>query len=472
MPVQCGMQRNASLRGSEGAATAPILVLLFGGVLLGALDIAIVGPALPAIQAELALDSRQSAAIFSIYILFGLIGAPLLASLSDSFGRRRVYIGCLALFGAGSLVVAAAPSLGVLLAGRAIQAVGAGGTLPVASAVIADTFPIERRGRALGLIGAVFGIAFALGPVIGGILLSFSWRWLFVVNLPLVVALIGMSVALLEDRGSEARRRFDAQGAGLLALGLAALAFGASRVGSASSGLAGIGAGPAAAFAVAAAALLLFWRAERRAEAPIVEPRLLESRQMRIIGLLGLATGLAEASMVFLPTLAVNALDVSASRASFMLLPLIGALIAGSIIAGRALDRVGARPVIQLGMALTMLGLLLFALLPLSTPSFYAAGLTVGFGLASLLGAPLRFAALEEGGQAARGASQGLLTVCLGAGRLFGASMTGGIAATAAVAVAGYRQAMLAIAIGCGLALVTSAWLAIGVAGSRRHEAR
>ena len=163
--------------------------------------------------------------------------------------------------------------------------------------------------------------------------------------------------------------------------------------------------------------------------------------------------------MVFLPTLAVTALNVSDSRASFMLLPLIGALIVGSLVAGRVLDRVGSRPVIQAGMACTILGLCLFALLPLKTASFYAAGIAVGLGLASLLGAPLRFAALEEGGSAGRGASQGLLTVFLSTGRLFGASMTGGIAATATAAITGYRQAMLVIAIACGIALIASAWL-------------
>lgn len=443
-------------------------MLLFGGVLLGALDVAIVGPALPAIQEQLGLDSREAAAIFSVYILFGLIGAPLLASLSDRFGRRRIYIGCLLLFGVGSVTVATAVTLKILLAGRAIQALGAGGTLPVASAVIADTFPVERRGRALGLIGAVFGLAFVLGPLIGGIFLQWSWRWLFVVNLPLIVVLVGMSVALLDDRAHEEPKRFDARGALLLALGLGALAWGGSRLETDSAGLVGINPLAVAAFALAAVALAVFWFAERHARAPILQPRLLDSRQMRIIGTLGLATGLVEASMVFLPTLAVTALEVSNSRASFMLLPLIGALIVGSIVAGRVLDRVGARPVIQVGMTCTMLGLLLFALLPLGTTSFYAAGLAVGFGLSSLLGAPLRFAALEEGGEKDRGASQGMLTVFLSTGRLFGASLTGGIAAASTAAVSGYREAMLVIAVACGITLVLSVLLRNDAPRNRR----
>jgi MFS family permease len=453
------MQRNAAGQGATDVATFPILLVLFGGVFLGALDIAIVGPALPAIQAELALDARQGASIFTIYILFGLIGAPLLASLSDRQGRRRVYIGCLGLFGIGSLAVASAPSIETLWIGRAVQAIGAGGTLPVASAVIADTFPVERRGRALGLIGAVFGMAFVVGPLVGAVFLQWSWRWLFIVNLPLVVVLIVASLVLLEGRSSKSARGFDLQGAALLAIGLAALAYGAAELDSSLRSWLGIGSVSLVSFGIAACALYFFWLAEHRTASPIVEPRLLGSVQMRIIGILGLATGLVEASMVFLPTLAVSALGVEPSRASFMLLPLVAALIAGSIVAGRVLDRVGAKPVIQAGMAMTILGLALFYFLPSGTVNFYIAGIAVGFGLSSLLGAPLRFAALEEGGHSGRGASQGLLTVCLSVGRLCGASLTGGVAAAATIAVTGYRRAMLMIAVAGSLSLVASFWL-------------
>ena len=152
-----------------------LLAVLFGGVLMGALDIAIVGPALPAIQEEFGVDSRGLSWVFNIYILLGLLSAPLMSKLSDRYGRRDIYLLDIALFALGSLVVASAPNFWVLLSGRAIQAFGAGGILPVASAVIGDIFPPKRRGPALGLIGAVFGAAFLLGPLLGGILLHWSW---------------------------------------------------------------------------------------------------------------------------------------------------------------------------------------------------------------------------------------------------------------------------------------------------------
>jgi len=207
---------------------ARILAVLFAGVLMAALDIAIVGPALPALRAEFGVGERPLSWVFSIYILFNLVGAPLLAACSDRYGRRRLYMLSVGVFALGSALVAAAPSFGFLLAGRAVQAFGAGGIFPVASAVVADAFPVERRGRALGLIGAVFGVAFLLGPLLGGVLLRYGWQWLFLINLPIAAAVIGASAAALPKHSADRGRRgsFDTAGALALSTLLAAAAVG------------------------------------------------------------------------------------------------------------------------------------------------------------------------------------------------------------------------------------------------------
>src|SRR5512137_1275402 len=170
-----------------------VLMVLFLGVLMGALDIAIVAPALPSIQKFFGVGDRLLTWTFSIYVLFNLIGTPLMAKLSDTYGRRSVYVLDVTLFALGSLIVALSPQnmFSVVLVGRALQGLGAGGIFPVASAVIGDTFPIEKRGSALGLIGAVFGLAFLIGPILGGVLLGlFGWRSLFLVNLPIAAVVI------------------------------------------------------------------------------------------------------------------------------------------------------------------------------------------------------------------------------------------------------------------------------------------
>lgn len=440
-------------------ARARILGVLFAGVLLGALDIAIVGPALPAIQQSFAIDSRALTWVFSIYILFYILGAPLLAKWSDRQGRRIVFASCIALFGAGSAVVASAPAFWAVLAGRAVQAFGAGGIFPVASAVVAETFPEERRGRALGLLGAVFGIAFIIGPILGGVLLRYSWHWLFLINLPLAAAVIYGAWKSLPAERQPAAGPVDRSGAVTLSIFLVALAVGVSSLDTASwlASLASLRVWPF--LLLAAIAAPLFWIFERSAQDPILHPALFRSGQLRIVGVIGVAAGLVEAGMVFLPELSVQAFGVSPSAASFMLLPLVATLLVGAPTAGRVLDRIGAKPVIQSGLVLTIVGLAGFGLLPTSRTSFYVSGVLVGLGLSALLGAPLRYVVLQEAGRQRRGAGQGLLTLFLSLGQLFGSTLVGAVVASGASQLTGYRNALLCLAVICGAAALTSVGL-------------
>jgi MFS family permease len=439
-----------------------VLWVLFAGVLIGALDIAIVGPALPALGQTFGVDERSLSWVISVFVLFNLIGAPALAKLSDRIGRRHAYVLSLALFVSGSTMVALAPSFSGLLLGRIVQAVGAGGIFPVASAVIADVFPVERRGRVLGLIGAVFGLAFVLGPVLGGVLLPLGWQWLFLINAPIGLGLIVAALRLLPTTRAPARGSFDSAGSVLLAGALVLIAFGLNGIDS----QAGAGAllEPTVWPYVLAGgvALVALWRVERRAADPIL-PLAMWSGQLRLIGGIAFVTGVVEAAMVFMPTMAVASFGVTPATASFMLLPLVAALIVGAPSAGALLDQVGARPVIQLGLCLIAAGLIVFGVAGIARSTFYTGGGLIGLGLASLLGAPLRYATLREVAVENRGASQGWLTLHLGAGQLIGAALIGAvIVSTAGNTVAGFQRAMLMLAVGCGVGLVLSAGLRAG----------
>ena len=424
-----------------------ILGVLFAGVFMGALDIAIVGPALPALQAEFAVDSRALSWVFNVYILFSLLGAPLMAKLSDRFGRRSIYLVDIALFAAGSALVAVAPSFPLLLVGRAVQAFGAGGLLPVASAVIGDTFLPERRGPALGLIGAVFGLAFLVGPLFGGVLLQFSWRWLFLVNLPIAAVVFWQASIVLPGGRDADRRPFDAAGAGLLCISLACLAWTLGELGT--SALADRVASPRvlAALVTTLVAAVMFWKVENRARDPVLPPNLLRSKELRLVGGIAAGAGLAEAGMVFLPSLAVASLGVEDFTASFMLVPLVLSMIIGAPLAGVLLTRRGARQVIQAGLSLVVCGLLVFGLPALTIETFYLGGALVGLGLSALLGAPLRYVVIRETPRPQRGAGQGLLTLCLGIGRIAGAAALGGFAASGQGAAAGYRTALVTVSV-------------------------
>jgi MFS family permease len=422
-----------------------LLGVLFIGVLMGALDIAIVGPALPDIQRTFVVDERAAAWVFAIYVLFNLVGTPLMAKLSDSFGRRMIYVLDIGLFALGSLLVALAPSFGLLLAGRAVQGLGAGGIFPVASAVIGDTFPPEKRGSALGLIGAVFGLAFLIGPIIGGILLRFGWPWLFLINLPLAILVIALSLRLLPASRPAERRPFDWSGMLVLGALLGALASGLNQVDVVllSASLRSPNVWP---FLLATLLLLpLLLVVERRAADPVVQLRLFSSRQVVLAAALSAGAGVAEAAVVFVPALAVAAFGVSSSNASFMLLPSVLAMAVGSPASGRMLDRAGSRVVVVLSTVLITVGAVLLGLFGASLALFYVALVLFGLGLAVLLGAALRYIMLNEAPASERAAAQGILTVFTGVGQLIGGVLVGAVAASSGGGIGGYSVAFLVI---------------------------
>jgi MFS family permease len=147
--------------------------------------------------------------------------------IRDKRTRNRVLA---VLFGAGSLVVALSPRFELLPAGRSIQGFGAGEVFPIASAVIGDTFPENRRGAALGLIGAVFGLAFIIGPILGGILLPVGWQWLFLINLPVAAAVAVLGLRLLPRQKGSRRSAFDWPGIAVLGAALAFLGYGINGI--------------------------------------------------------------------------------------------------------------------------------------------------------------------------------------------------------------------------------------------------
>jgi MFS family permease len=301
--------------------------------------------------------------------------------------------------------------------------------------VVGDVFPVEQRGRALGLIGAVFGIAFLLGPIIGGVLLMFGWPWLFWINLPIVVLIIGLGLRLLPATGGNTSKPFDVAGSLLMSAILIALAY----------GLQGIGNATVAVWAIVGAlvALPVFVIVERRAVDPVVTMVLFGRRQIVLVLALAFGSGIAEAVTLYLPSLLVSAHEMTPSAASFQLVPLVLAMAVASPLSGRMLDRVGAKPVVLVGMALMAAGLAILGLFASSMLMFYVFSVLFGLGIAVLLGAALRYMMLGETAESERAPAQALLTITISIGQMIGAAMLGAVASLDGASVTGYAQAML-----------------------------
>ena len=435
-----------------------ILLVLFLGVLMGALDIAIVAPALPSIQKFFGVGDRVLAWTFTIYVLFNLISTPLMAKLSDTFGRRSIYTLDVALFALGSLIVALSPqnTFAILLFGRALQGFGAGGIFPVASAVIGDTFPPEKRGGALGLIGAVFGLAFLVGPILGGIILTIAgWQWLFIINLPIALTVVIMGWQVLPVTHPASNRPFDWAGMLVLGVMLASLAYGLNQIDTQNffGSVASLSVWPF--LLIGIVLLFVFPRIEKKAEDPILNLNLFKSRQTVIASMLSAGAGLGESGMVFIPALAVAAMPaiINEHNASYLLMPVVLAMAVGSPLVGRLLDKFGSKVMVFGGTFLLAIGMIMLSNSNLISMlwGFIASAAVIGLGLSSLLGAPMRYIMLNEASAADRTSAQGLITLFTSVGQLTSSALIGAVAASMGGGVKGYGTAYMVIGIIAGI---------------------
>src|SRR5574337_66310 len=194
------------------AHTAParprrfILAALMCTMMLAAMDTTIVSTAIPQIVGDLGGFAHFSW-VFSIYLLAQTVTIPVYGKLADLFGRKPVLIAGTLLFLAGSAASAASWSMFSLIAFRALQGLGAGSIMATVTTLAGDLYPVRERGAVQGWLSSVWGIAAIAGPVIGGAFADYaSWRWIFLINLPIGLVALGLIGAFLHERRSEERR--------------------------------------------------------------------------------------------------------------------------------------------------------------------------------------------------------------------------------------------------------------------------
>jgi MFS family permease len=186
--------------------------------------------------------------------------------------------------------------------------------------------------------------------------------------------------------------------------------------------------------------LVLFLQIEKRVSNPIIPLVLFSRRQLSLANFLSIGAGVIESSLVFLPILAVAALGMAESTASFMLLPLVLAMSVGSPLAGRFLDRVGSKLVLTVGTTLSAVGMFILSLFPTNLTMFIIALVLLGLGLSALLGAPLRYIMLSEANPEERSIAQGITNVFISIGQLLGSAMIGAMAASGINQIVGYSS--------------------------------
>ncbi len=429
---------------------------LFTGVFMAALDTAVLAPAIPVLRASFGLDIREAGLLMVAFILFSLPSTALMANLGDRHGRRPVFLGSVGLFAAGSLLIALAPNFTTLLAGRALQGLGGGGIIPTASAVIGDALPPAQRGRALGLIGATYGMAFVLGPPLAGLLMTVaSWHWIFLLNLPIAALVLWLGRrALPRQAAAGPLPGLDWPGLALVFIGLSCLVLGITR---GLDGLLGRTLWPALLAAAVLALLLLLLvegRAAGRGQRPMIPLALLRQRQLAMTYLLTAGAGFGMGSVIFLTSIATLQHGVAYRNGGFVLLPMVLCSMLGSVGAGRLLNAWGARRVVLAGFLLLAVGYGASAWPGWGWWAFMAATMPVGLGVGVVVGGALRSIAIDEAPPPLRGAAQGLVNIFTSVGTLLSATVIGTVADLAGggghgllLAYAGVAATMAAMAL-------------------------
>jgi EmrB/QacA subfamily drug resistance transporter len=379
-------------RTTEPASDAPgarqgdrrklIFAIVSIGLFMASVDQTIVATALPAIEKELHATINWSGWTISVYALGQVIAMPMAGKISDMYGRKKVFMISAAIFTVSSLCCGFAPNITLLLVARFIQALGGGAFMPSATGIVSDQFG-EQRDRAVGMFTSIFPIGGIVGPVVGGLFVSYwSWRGIFLVNVPIGIILILLTAKFIPASALRPASRIDITGilllAGLIATGM----FGITYLGSGDVPIYS----PVFLGCLACAVVLgfLFVRHSKTFDAPFVPYRLLRGRGFGIMNLINYLYGAAALGFAALvPLYATDRYGISALASGTLLTARAIGMIAVAGVAALALRRTGYQWPMILGFLVLAGGLVMMAASPAISPYAWlaiGAGLT-GFGM-------------------------------------------------------------------------------------------
>lgn len=338
-----------------------MIVLLLAGTFITVLNQTVVAPALPSIMNDMSINAATGQWLTTGFTLVNAIMIPVTAFLIDRFPIRNLFLFSMSVFALGSLCAAWGPNFSVLFAGRIVQAVGAGVLMPMVMTVLMLTFPIEKRGFAMGLFGIVMACGPVVGPTAAGIVIDMAdWHIMFyvVTAAAAAVAIITpFTMDRVEPKNPEAK--IDIPSVILSTIGFGSLLYSFSAIGNSGFGLEFF-----ISFAVGAVVVALFFRRQLKMTQPMLRVRVLKNRTFLIGTIIGMVVQAALLSVgILLPIYLQSLLGYSATESGLVILP--GALLMGIMgpIAGRWFDRHGPRVLAITGTLLLTVGTIMLALL-------------------------------------------------------------------------------------------------------------
>ena len=337
------------------------------------LDTSIANVALPHIAGSLGASQDEATWVLTSYLVASAVILPISGWLSNRFGRKRFYMTCVMMFTVCSLLCGIAPTLPFLILARVLQGLGGGGLAPSEQAILADTFPISKRGQAFAVYGMAVVFAPAIGPTLGGwITDNFNWHWIFFINLPVGLLSLYLSNRMVEDpphlvarKEASKHLKVDFAGLGLVGIGVGLLEFtldkGQEKDWFSDAGIRG-------SFIAAVVLLIVFVWWEWRHPDPIVDIKLLNNRNFGTAVFLQLVLGMVLfGSTVLIPQYLQSLLGYTAERAGMVLSPAGFVLMVMMIVAGRLVGKLDARAMAAFGYFCTAVGVYNLTRLDLNT---------------------------------------------------------------------------------------------------------
>ncbi|MTD59628.1 MFS transporter [Amycolatopsis pithecellobii] len=444
-----------------------VLTICCTALFLVSMDTTIVNLALPAVQRQFTASVTSLQWTIDAYAL--VVGSLLMlsGSTADRLGRRRTFQTGLAVFTVGSLLCSIAPTIGLLIVFRMVQAVGGSMLNPVAMAIVTNTFTDPRqRARAIGIWGGVFGVSMALGPVVGGALVdAVGWRSIFWINVPIGLAAIVFAAIFVPESRAARARRIDPVGQLLVIVILGSLIYGiieAPRAGWVSAQTAGC-------FAVAVVALIFFVPYEQRRREPLIDPRFFASIPFSGATLIAICSFASMGGFLFLNALYLQSVrGFSPLHAGLLTLPTAVMMFVLAPISGRVVGSWGPRvPLMVGGAGILGTGVLLATVsahssLALLVPAYLLFG--IGFGMVN---PPITNAAVSGMPREQAGVAAAVASTSRQVGSAFGVAVLGSVVTSRVHGPieSGFAPASHVawwIMAGCGMAVVVLGFVTTG----------
>lgn len=383
-----------------------VMIIYLAGIFMGAIDTGIVTPARTVIQSNLGVNDQTGIWMITIYTLAYAASIPIMGKLADKYGRKYIYLTSIFLFGLGSLFCGLSQDFGnfnLLLVARVIQALGGGGIVPVATAEFGTTFPEEKRGLALGLVGGVYGVANIFGASAGSAILDIfgtnNWQYIFYINIPITIFILITGFATLKNTKIPDTRKIDFSGILTLTIMVLSLLYSLKNLDFFDISHTITNSDVLPFLLIFLVLLPLFIFIEKKAEDPVMNLSYFTNKNIVLTLIISTLTGVILMGMIFVPQFCENAMKIPTGSGGYFVIILGLFAGIGAPVSGKLIDKFGVKPVLGFGFAVSIAGSLFLSFVATTHPSSWSVVISlilIGIGVGFTMGTPINYMMLSH----------------------------------------------------------------------------